>query len=101
MRTEKEFLKENYPLYFSYIDIEARHVFCHQLSTSKLKTVAGFNHYAACDYLINPTVSNRYDVCGMIETWEHVMLCPCMFNFKNKFLSSLQSELNKFNKSRN
>lgn len=96
LKTERQYFQEKYPNIYQYIDLGSCHTCTTQLKPYEIKAMAGFNYYAMREHLVNPSMSPKYDIYDVNETWEHVITCPSMRIFLDKFLIALRGELEKF-----
>lgn len=95
---EIEYFRNKFPTSFQFIDIQARHHFPKQLDICRLKCTSGFNHTATREKIFNKHQDEKCDVCGVNETWDHIIRCPCQRQISLKFLETLREKLRKISK---
>ena len=64
------------------------------MPASALKCASEHNHYGVRNQIINNnSVSPECPICSEPETWDYVMLCPCIKLFRKKFIEGLLKDL--------
>ena len=95
IKHERMYIETKFSPYHQLIDIRARKMTLKCNSTSILKCVSGFNHYAAREKLFNENMSDKCDACREVEMWHHILQCRCNRNNNMVFLEKLSDALGK------
>lgn len=92
---EWEYLANKFGNKTHLIDIQARHVFDGGLLRHQLKCAIGYNHHAQRERYFHKHIGIDCDVCGEVENWVHILLCPIARTMHRSFLKQLYEKMSK------